>query len=100
MWGSLAEAKDTAELEQKIQARIGQIYKEKYVAWSITKLDASLEGNKFRVEGAGQLAFPVPGWNFWSGANVWGMKAGYGYSRLSPVVFIRLCHKFEQYAER
>lgn len=100
LWGSLAEASNTAALEQKAQTRMSGLYREKYVAWRITELNAALDRNRFCVEGAGQLTFPVPGWNFWNGDNVWRTKASYGYSRLSPVTFIRLCHKFQEEAGR
>lgn len=96
LWGSLVEAPDTSVLEQKVQARVSELYRDKYAVWRITRLDAFLDRNRFCVEGAGQLTFPVPGWNFWSGDNVWEAKADYGYSRLSPVSFIRLCHRSEQ----
>lgn len=94
LWGSLAEASDTAQLEQKVQVRMSELYREKYAAWRITRLDASLDRNRFLAEGAGRLTFPVPGWNFWNGDNVWETSASFGYSRLSPVTFIRLCHRF------
>lgn len=96
LWGSLAEASDTAQLEQKTQERMAGLYREKYMAWRMTRLDASLDRNRFLAEGAGQLTFPVPGWNFWNGDNVWEVRASYGYSRLSPVTFIRLCHRFKE----
>lgn len=96
LWGSLAEASDTAQLEQKTQERMAGLYREKYMAWRMTRLDASLDKNRFLAEGAGQLTFPVPGWNFWNGDNVWEARASYGYSRLSPVTFIRLCHRFKE----
>ena len=100
LWGSIAEASDTGELERKVQARIAELYREKYVAWRITKLNASLDRNRFGAQGEGQLTFPVPGWNFWNTDNVWRVQAGYGYSRLSPVTFIRLCHRFQEVGER
>ena len=100
LWGSLVEVSGTAELEQKAQARMSGLYREKYIAWRITELNAALDRNRFCVKGAGQLTFPVPGWNFWNGNNVWGAEAGYGYSRLSPVTFIRLCHRFQEEAGR
>ena len=96
LWGSLVETSDTEQLEQKTRERMAALYREKYMAWRITRLDASLDGNRFRVEGAGQLTFPVPGWNFWNGDNVWGTQASYGYGRLSPVTFIRLSHRFRE----
>ncbi|MCI9231427.1 MAG: hypothetical protein HFH96_10025 [Lachnospiraceae bacterium] len=100
LWGSIVEASDTAELEQKVQTRISELYRGKYVAWRMTKLDASVGRNRFCANGAGQLTFPVPGWNFWSADNMWGTAASYEYSRLSPVTFIRLCHRFGEEAGR
>lgn len=100
MYGSILEDTDTGALEQKAARRISELYREKYAAWRITALDASFGQNKFSVQGSGQLTFPMPGWNLWSHENVWGTTADYSYSRLSPVTFIRLCHKFEKVAER
>ncbi len=100
LWGSLVEANDTAELQQEVQGRMAELYRDKYAAWRITELSASLDRNHFSVEGAGQLMFPVPGWNFWSTENIWETTASYGYSRLSPVTFIRLCHRFQEEAGR
>lgn len=96
LWGSRVEFADTAALTAKTRERIAGISLDKYAMWEITALDASLERKRFVTEGGGQLTFPVPGWNFWSAGNVWGAEAGYGYDRLSPVHFIRLCHRFLQ----
>ncbi len=96
LWGSLVETSDTAQLEQMAQERMAGLYREKYMAWRITQLEATLDRNRFCVEGAGQLAFPVPGWNFWNRDNVWESKADYGYSRISPVTFIRLCRRIRE----
>lgn len=93
LWGSLAEAPDEAAFGQMVQERLDGLYREKYAVWRITELDASLDRNRFVAEGAGELAFPAPGWNFWSGDNVWEARGKYGYSRISPVAFIRLCRK-------
>ena len=100
LWGALVDASDAEDMERKTQGRLGELYREKYVAWKITQLEAILDGNKFRVKGAGQLTFPVAEWNIWSAENVWGTEADYSYNRMSPVDFIRLCHKFEEYAGR
>ena len=94
LWGSLEEAADAASFEEKVRNRIAQLYRKKYMAWSYTQLEAGLEQNNFCVKGAGSLTFPLPGWNFWSGENVWSARAEYSYRKLSPVAFIRLCHKF------
>ena len=94
LWGSLEEADNAGELEEKTRNRMRERYREKYMAWSFTELEAGLEQNRFSAKGAGSLTFPLPGWNIWSGGNIWGVRAEYGYTRLSPVTFIRLCHKF------
>lgn len=93
LWGSRVEYYEISDLEQMTQERIAGMYRDKYAAWEITELHASLQRNTFAVKGAGQLTFPVPGWNFWSEENVWGSRADYSYNRLSPVTFIRLCRK-------
>lgn len=100
LWGALVDASDAEDLAQKTRERLREMYRDKYVAWKITKLDAGLDGNKFHANGAGQLTFPVPKWNIWSSGNVWGTEADYSYSRMSPVTFIRLCHKFQEYTGR
>lgn len=94
LWGSLEEADDAGELQEKAERRMTELYREKYMAWSFAELEAGLERNRFSVKGAGSLTFPLPGFNFWGGGNIWGARAEYGYTRLSPVTFIRLCHKF------
>ena len=94
LWGSRAEATDGVSLEDKIRQRVTSMYMDKYAAWKVTVLDTSLEKNRFSAKGAGKLTFPVPGWNFWSKEDVWSANAEYSYTRLSPVTFVRLCHKF------
>lgn len=94
LWGSLEEADDAGELQTKAEKRMRELYREKYMAWNFAELEAGLEQNRFSAKGAGSLTFPLSGWNFWGGGNVWGARAEYGYTRLSPVTFIRLCHKF------
>lgn len=99
LWGSWEEASDATALEERIRQRIAGMYQDKYVAWEITELYASMEKNRFSVQGSGRLTFPISRWNFWGGENAWGMEARYSYSRLSPVTFIRLCHVFLQLQE-
>ena len=100
LWGSRVEFLEISDLEQMTQERIAGMYLDKYVAWEITELNASLQRNSFSVKGGAQLTFPVPGWNFWSVENVWGSRAEYSYDRLSPVTFIRLCRKLhDKFAE-
>lgn len=93
LWGSLAEAPDETAFGQMAQERLDGLYRAKYAVWRITELDASLDRNRFVVKGEGRLAFPAPGWNFWSRDNVWKARVSYGYSRISPVAFIRLCRR-------
>lgn len=100
LWGSVAEAKDTAELERMVQERTAALYKEKYAAWKFTDISAELGKNRFSAKGAGQLTFPFAGLNFWGGGNVWSAGCEYEYSRLSPVSFIRICNKALKAMER
>lgn len=93
MWGSSVDVEGTEDLEEKTKERMAGMYREKYAAWDFTVLDASLEKNSFSAEASGQLTFPVPGMNFWSGENIWETKAGFSFQRLSPVTFIRLCRR-------
>ncbi len=100
LWGSLEEDRDTAALEEKVQRRMAELYRDKYVTWRFTAMNASLDKNYFSVQGAGEFTIPLKGWNFPGIGEVWGAKADYGYSRLAPVAFIRLCHKFRNLIER
>ena len=100
LWGSLAEAADTAELESKIQKRMSEMYRDKYMMWRFQTLEASLDKNRFSVNGAGQLSFPFAGLNYWGSGNTWGVQAGYGYNRLEPVTFIRICRKARKAVEK
>ncbi|MCI8801026.1 pilus assembly protein [Acetatifactor muris] len=94
LWGSRVETSSGVSMEELTRQRMAAMYRDKYAAWKITVLDASLERNCFSVKGAGQLTFPLPGWNFWSRRNVWDTHADYSYNRMSPVTFVRLCHRF------
>jgi hypothetical protein len=93
MWGSCQEISDNAVLETRIRQRIEKIYREKYVAWKVTGLDAIWERNHFKVKGAGRITFPVPGWNFWSDEEVWETETEFDFCQMSPVTFIRLCRR-------
>ena len=93
IWGSNAEVSDMGLFEEKIKERINNMYRDKYVAWEITALNATLQNSNFSVEGGGQLTFPLAGWNFWSTDNIWETKANYSCRRTSPITFIRLCRK-------
>ena len=93
IWGGNTEVSDVELFEEKIKERINKMYREKYVAWEITTLNATLQNSNFAVEGGGQLTFPFAGWNFWSTDNIWEAKVDYSCRRTSPITFIRLCHK-------
>ena len=99
LWGSLAQATEAGTLEEKVQKRVADVYKDKYMMWRFTALDASLEKGKFTAKGVGAVFFPFDGLNFWGGGNVWSTQAAYGYSRLAPVTFIRTCHKLREAVE-
>lgn len=64
LWGSRVETSSGVSMEELTRQRMASMYREKYAAWKITALDASLERNCFSVKGVGQLTFPLPGWNF------------------------------------
>ena len=93
IWGSSTEISDVGFFEEKVRERINKMYRDKYVAWEITTLNATLKNSNFSIEGGGQLTFPLAGWNFWSTDNIWEAKADYSCQRTSPVTFIRLCRK-------
>lgn len=99
LWGSRVRAENSKELQELIQKRTGEIYKDKYAAWKILELNAKLEHNRFTATGKGQLVFPAPGINFWNGNNVWEAEAGYCFWRVSPVDFVRLCNKVKAVRE-
>lgn len=93
VWGSSIEVSDESLYEEKVRERIHKMYRDKYVAWEITTVSATLQKNNFSVKGGGQLTFPFSKWNFWGTENVWGTKMDYSCQRISPVTFIRLCRK-------
>lgn len=100
LWGSTIQNSDTEALEAEIQKRVAGVYKEKYMMWRFSALDAALDKNRFSAKGAGAVSFPFAGLNFWGGGNVWSAQAAYSYSRLAPVIFIRTCHRFQEAVER
>lgn len=98
LWGACQDA-EGAVLEEKVRERLAGIYRDKYVAWEITALDALVEKNGFTAQGWGRLTLPVPRWDFGNGGNVWEAGACYRFGRLSPVTFIRLCRRFKKNVE-
>ena len=99
LWGSRVRAESAEELEELIRKRTAGIYRDKYAAWQMLALDVRLEHNRFTAFGEGRLTFPAPGLNFWNGDNVWRAEADYGFWRISPVDFVRLCNKIKAWRE-
>ncbi len=97
LWGGSAQISHMEELEERTHARLGEMYQEKYVAWELTALEATVERNRFVVCGSGRVMFPFPGWNFWISQRLWGMEAEYDCDRLSPVTFIRHCRRLADF---
>lgn len=87
--GSLG-AEDETEMKSLIEYRLSGLYKDKYVAWEMDKLQITLERNEVKIEGRGKLKFPVPEWNFFHKDNVLGAQAVRRVRRSSPADFIRL----------
>lgn len=95
------ENADTAkELEEKIQNRTSNIYRDKYVAWELTTVDVQLEKNRISIVGRGQLTFPVPGWNLWNDINLWKDEVTYESRSISPVFYIRQLRKLDDMLHR
>ena len=91
---AILENTDTVEdQEEKIQNRMSEIYRDKYIAWELTRIDVQLEKNRITVVGSGQLVFPVPVWNFWNNINIWEDEVTYESRSISPVFYIRQMRK-------
>lgn len=86
-------ADDARNAEKELQNLAAQIYREKYAAWKFGKVRIGLERNKLSCVGAGELVFPVPGWNFPNQKHRWKAEAGCDADRLSPVFYIRQYRK-------
>ncbi len=99
LWGSRVRAESSAELRSLIQKKTNEIYKDKYAVWKMLVLDVKLENNRFTATGKGQLAFPVPGMNFWNRENVWTAEAEYRFWRILPTDFVRLCNRVKTWWE-
>ncbi len=99
LWGSRVRAESSAELRSLIQKQTNEIYKDKYAVWKMLVLDVKLEHNRFTATGKGQLAFPVPGMNFWNRENVWTAEAEYRFWRILPTDFVRLCNRVKTWWE-
>ena len=99
LWGSRVRAESSAELRSLIQKQTNEIYKDKYAVWKMLVLDVKLEHNRFTATGKGQLAFPVPGMNFWNRENVWTAEAEYGFWRILPTDCVRLCNRVKTWWE-
>ena len=90
-----AESGTNEELTEKIQMQTAGLYRNKYVAWDILMLEIKAKRGIIEAAGKGEFRFPVPGWNFWNGENVWSAQAEYKAHRISPVSFIRNCRKLK-----
>ncbi len=99
LWGSRVRAESSAELRSLIQKKTNEIYKDKYAVWKMLVLDVKLENNRFTATGKGQLAFSVPGMNFWNRENVWTAEAEYRFWRILPTDFVRLCNRVKTWWE-
>lgn len=95
LWGVRAEGESTEELRKLIRERADGIYWDKYAVWKMETLEVKLEKNTFSAAGRGRLAFPVPGFNFWSRDNFWEAEAEYHFWRISPTDFVRLCNRLD-----
>lgn len=99
LWGSRVRAESPEELQSLIRKRTNEIYRDKYAVWKMLALDAKLEHNRFAVTGKGQLAFPVPGINFWNKNNIWEAETEYRFWRISPTNFVRLCNRAKAWSK-
>lgn len=81
------------ELREMLEKSAKELYLDKYAVWKMTAFEMRLERNRFSVTGKGELAFPAPGWNFWSGQNVWAAERTFSFGRISSTDFVRLCRR-------
>lgn len=95
LWGSVLYG-DESSLEEQIEKRLEELYREKYVVWEWLSLNVSIKENAVSAEGSGRIVFPLPGWNFWNGENLWETKASYSFHRLSPEAFLRMCRSLKE----
>ena len=81
------------ELEAGLETWLEEWYEEKYVAWETDGIRAGVKYNSGYAEMQGKLYFPVPGWNFWNGKELWEEEAVSRFVRTDPVDFLRMCRK-------
>ncbi len=101
LWGSALTSEygeDTEKIAQELKNRAGQIDRSIYAAWKFTAVDIRLEENEILLTGRGELKFPVPGWNFLKGNNLWEARVDIKKKRLSPVFVIRQYRKLKKAA--
>lgn len=89
------DAGTNEELTEKIRLQTAGLYRNKYVAWDILMLEVKMKKGIVEAAGKGEFRFPVPGWNFWNGENIWSVQTEYKTHRISPVSFIRNCRKLK-----
>ena len=83
----------TEELEQKIRSRMETISMEKYLAWSMEKLQVEVERGIVEVNGGGSFELPLEEWNLFTGESAWGAGVKRKAIKVSPTDFIRLYRK-------
>ncbi len=88
-----AEAGTSEELGEKIEMQAAGLYRDKYVAWDMIRLEVRIKRGIVEAIGEGMFRFPVPAWNLWNKENVWTARAEYKTHRTDPVAFIRNCRK-------
>lgn len=90
-----AGAQTVDELKEKVRIQTAGLYRDKYVAWDMLKLEIEIKRGIIEAIGEGEFCFPVPGWNLWNKENIWGARAEYKAHRVSPITFIRNCRKIQ-----
>lgn len=95
LYAATLEAENGEEATMLLNGRASELYWDKYVAWEMEKLQINREKNEVRIEGEGKLTFPVPGWNFFNGNNVWRAKVLHRAVQFSPVDFIRMYRRIQ-----
>ncbi len=90
-----AMAGNGEELAAAVRGRAAQISSDKYVAWEMTRQEASVKGRNVSVICAGRMTFPLPEWNFFVQEEVWCAQVLRETLRVSPADYIRLYRKIK-----
>ncbi len=83
------------EARERLRKRAAEIHGEKYVAWQQEVMQITVEKNEIRVEGRGNLTFPVPSWNFFNGRNIWEASCMRSTVQLKAAEYIRTYRKLK-----